>query len=256
VRQAPLWNGHQAYMLLHDGFVFSGPQNATVLMAQLSNMRFLQGETGSAFCLRLIELLEELEHVPGSAAVVLNDTQKIGYLLSAIRHESDLAAVYVQLQTDQLRGKVTFEQACQELHFRCEAIRADNLLDTQFKPTKALISTEIKHVHKAKLPCLVQEWSSLFFRCARDVFCSANQAKFQLWSFAIIWESLIIMLLLLRLIFLLVFRNLGCRAIGVLKHPRKRWYFRFALKYQHWLALHQDRQTPQRMYRVLLSMEP
>jgi hypothetical protein len=105
----------------------------------------------------LIELFEDLEHIPGTAAVCLNDTAKLGYLLSAIRHERDLGAVYAQLQTDQLRGKVTFAQACQELHFRCEAIRADNLLDTKFKPTgKALISTEIEHLDKEKLPCLVK----------------------------------------------------------------------------------------------------
>ncbi len=180
VRQAPLWNGHQAYMLLHDGFVFSGPQTATVLMAQLSNMRFLQGETGSAFCLRLIELLEELELVPDDAAVVLNDTQKIGYLLSAIRHEEDLAAVYVQLQTDQLRGNVTFEQACQELHFRCEAIRADNLLDLQFKPTKALISTEIKHVDKEKLPCLAKDCAGMvvaFLPLCKGCFLQCKSGK-------------------------------------------------------------------------------
>ncbi len=40
VRQAPLWDGHGAYLLLHNGFVFSGPQTATVLMADLSNIRF------------------------------------------------------------------------------------------------------------------------------------------------------------------------------------------------------------------------
>ncbi len=157
VRQAPLWDGNGAYVLLYNGFVFSGPQTATVLMAELSNIRFQGGETGSAFCLRLTELLEDLEHIPGTAAICMNDTQKLGYLLSAIRHEKDLAAVYVQLQTDQLRGKVTFEQACQELHFRCEAIRADNLLDTKFRLAgKALISTEIKHLDKEKLPCLVK----------------------------------------------------------------------------------------------------
>jgi hypothetical protein len=134
VRQALLWDGHGAYILLYNGFVFFGPQTATVLMAVLSNIRFQHGETGTTFCLRLIELLEDLEHIPGTAAVCLNDTQKLGYLLSAIRHEKDLGGVYVQLQTDQLRGKVTFEQACQELHFRCEAIRADNLLDSKFRP--------------------------------------------------------------------------------------------------------------------------
>ncbi len=136
-------------MLLYNGFVFSGPQTATVLLAELSNIRFQSGETGTAFCLRLIELLVDLEHIPGTAAVCIDDTQKLGYLLSAIRHETDEGGVYVQLQTDQLRGKVTFEQARQELHFRCEAIRADNLLDSKFRTTgKALISTEIKHLNK------------------------------------------------------------------------------------------------------------
>jgi hypothetical protein len=49
VRQAPLWDGHGTYLLLHDGFVFSGPQTATVLMAELSNIRFQAGKTGTAF---------------------------------------------------------------------------------------------------------------------------------------------------------------------------------------------------------------
>ena len=40
VRQAPLWDGNGAYVLLYNGFVFSGPQTATVLMAELSNIRF------------------------------------------------------------------------------------------------------------------------------------------------------------------------------------------------------------------------
>jgi hypothetical protein len=182
VRQAPLWDGHGAYVLLYNGFVFSGPQTATVLMAELSTIRFHAGETGSAFCLRLVELLEDLEHIPGTSAVCLNDTQKLGYLLSAIRHERDLNGVYVQLQTDQLRGKVTFEQACQELHFRCEAIRADALLDSRYKPTgKALISTEIKHLDKAeKLPCLVKDCEGMivaFLPLCKGCFLQCKSGK-------------------------------------------------------------------------------
>jgi hypothetical protein len=177
VRQAAIWDGHGAYILLHDGFVFSGPQTATVLMAELSNIRFQSGETGTAFCL----LLEDLEHVPGTAAVCLNDTQKLGYLLSAIRHEKDLGGVYVQLQTDQLRGKVMFEQACQELHFRCEAIRADNLLDSKFRSTgKALISTEIKHLDKEKLPCLAKDcdgWIVAFLPLCKGCFFQCKSGK-------------------------------------------------------------------------------
>lgn len=65
--------------------------------------------------------------------------RQLGYLLSAIRHETTLQSVYSQLQSEQLRGLVTFDQACRELHFRCEAIRADEFLDS--RPGKALIAT-------------------------------------------------------------------------------------------------------------------
>ena len=37
VRQAPRWNGHEAYILLYNRFVFSGPQTAAVLLAELCN---------------------------------------------------------------------------------------------------------------------------------------------------------------------------------------------------------------------------
>ena len=35
VRQATKWNDHEAYVLLRNGYVFSGPQTATILMAKL-----------------------------------------------------------------------------------------------------------------------------------------------------------------------------------------------------------------------------
>jgi hypothetical protein len=141
IRQAPKWSGHDAYNLLYNRFVFSGPQTSTILIAELSNIRFLRDESPSEFCIRLVELLEELETVPGTAAVCMNDTQKLGYLLSAIRHETDLQAVYVQLQKDQLKGTVTFEKACDELHHHCDAIRADEYLDSTFHgERRALVS--------------------------------------------------------------------------------------------------------------------
>ena len=165
VRQAALWNGNAAYNFLHNGFVFSGPQTATVLLAQLSNLRFLRDETGSAFCLRLVEIIEDLEMVPGKAAIFMTDTQKLGYLLSAIRHEKDLQGVYVQLQSDQLRGVVTFEQACQELHHRCEAIRADAMLDYNVTNShKALLSTSGKKQGKSAqtlVQCLAKDCLSM-----------------------------------------------------------------------------------------------
>ena len=164
VRQACKHNGHEAYEKLRNGYVFSGPQTATVLLGALSNIRLLRDESPSAFCLRLIELIEDLELIPGSAAVFMGDTQKLGYLLSAIRHEKDLQSVYSQLQSDQLRGTITFEQACLELHHRCDAIRADEILDTALRtPGKNLnlLSTEDKRKNRkgdAELvPCLSKE---------------------------------------------------------------------------------------------------
>jgi hypothetical protein len=80
--------------------------------------------------LRLHELFEDLESVTGQAAMVLHGTQKINYLLSAIRHERSLAPVYSQIQGKQVIGKITFEKACKYLRLRCEAIQADDLLQT------------------------------------------------------------------------------------------------------------------------------
>jgi hypothetical protein len=141
IRQATKWNGHEAYILLHNGYVFSGPQSATILLAELSHLRLKRDENASLFCMRLVDLIEDLEAIPGDSAVYLTEQQKLGYLFSAIRHETSLQSVYSQLQSEQLRGLVTFDQACRELHFRCEAIRADGFLDS--RPGKALISTEL-----------------------------------------------------------------------------------------------------------------
>jgi hypothetical protein len=160
VRQATKWHGHEAFTLLRNGYVFNGPQTATILLAELSNMRLLRDEDASTFCLRLVELIEDLELIPGDAAVYLTDIQKLGYLLSAIRHEKSLQAVYSQLQSEQLRGIVTFDQACRELHHRVEAMRADDFLDS--RPGRALLSTEgKKHGQLAselvKLACLAKD---------------------------------------------------------------------------------------------------
>ena len=160
VRQATKWHGHEAFTLLRNGYVFNGPQTATILLAELSNMRLLRDEDASTFCLRLVELIEDLELIPGDAAVYLTDIQKLGYLLSAIRHEKSLQAVYSQLQSEQLRGIVSFDQACRELHHRVEAMRADDFLDS--RPGRALLSTEgRKHgqlgSELVKLACLAKD---------------------------------------------------------------------------------------------------
>ena len=160
VRQATKWHGHEAFTLLRNGYVFNGPQTATILLAELSNMRLLRDEDASTFCLRLVELIEDLELIPGDAAVYLTDIQKLGYLLSAIRHEKSLQAVYSQLQSEQLRGIVSFDQACRELHHRVEAMRADDFLDS--RPGRALLSTEGKKHGQlgselVKLACLAKD---------------------------------------------------------------------------------------------------
>ena len=164
VRQATKWNGHEAFVTLRNGYVFSGSQTATILLSELSRIRLKRDEDASTFCFRLVELIEDLELIPGDAAVFMTDTQKLGYLLSAIRHESSLQSVYAQLQSEQLRGTVSFDRACQELHHRVEAMRADDYLDS--RPGRALISTEGKKngqigVTLVKLPCLAKDCSEL-----------------------------------------------------------------------------------------------
>ncbi len=112
------------------------------MLAELNKIRLQRNEDASAFCLRLVELIEDLELVPGNAAVYLTDTQKLGYLLLAIRHKSGLQSVYSQLQSEQLRGTISFDQACQELHHRVESMKTDDLLDG--RSGRALISTDQK----------------------------------------------------------------------------------------------------------------
>ncbi len=134
VRRAPEWDGHAAYTFLYDGYSFSGPATATLLLSELSNFRFKTDETVSELVLRMQEMFEDLEAVPGTSAVTFGDTQKINYLLSAIKHERALQPVYVQIQTDQLRGRISFDQACDDLRYRCETNRADELLNSQLRP--------------------------------------------------------------------------------------------------------------------------
>ena len=122
-----------------------------LLLAELVNLRFKSNESASGFCLRLREVFEDLEMVPGPSAITMNDTQKIGYLLSGIRQEGPLQAVYVALQEKQVRGSITFEEACDDLHSRCEAIRADELLATPVRGNpKGLLSTENKGGTKSR----------------------------------------------------------------------------------------------------------
>jgi hypothetical protein len=64
-------------------------RTATLLLNELSNFRFLPNESPTELCLRLEELFQELKMLPGHAAVTFIDTQQIGYLLNALRHEKE-----------------------------------------------------------------------------------------------------------------------------------------------------------------------
>ena len=136
VRQAPLNNGFEAYYLLHDGFVFAGTTTATLLLNELSNFRFLPDETPTALCLRLEELFQELELLPGNAAVTFVDTQRIGYLVNALRHEKEWDVVCSAITSAQIKGEMTFRQACNELRFRCETNRVHEIMDKPVKGKK------------------------------------------------------------------------------------------------------------------------
>jgi hypothetical protein len=61
------------------------------------------------------------------------DTQKVGYLVNALRHEKEWDYVCSAITSAQIKGGYTFREACNELKFRCEASRANDLMD---KPVK------------------------------------------------------------------------------------------------------------------------
>ena len=136
VRQAPAMNGFEAYYTLHDGFVFAGATTSTLLLNELSNFRFLPNETPTALVLRLEELFQELELLPSEAAVTFIDTQKIGYLLNALRHEEEWNVVSSYITSAQIKGQITFREACEELKVRCETARAHDMLDRPVKGKK------------------------------------------------------------------------------------------------------------------------
>jgi hypothetical protein len=133
VRQAPIKNGFEAYYTLLDGFVFSGTTSSTILLNELSNFRFKADETPSELILRLEELFQDLQMLPGEAAMTFNDTQCINYLLGALRHEPKWDTVASAITSSQIKGDITFRQACDELRLRCEAAKAYQLIDKEVK---------------------------------------------------------------------------------------------------------------------------
>jgi hypothetical protein len=136
VRQAPVQNGFEAYYTLHDGFVFAGATASTLLLNELSNFRFQQDESPTALIMRLEELFQDLEMLPDGAGMKFNDTQQIGYLLGALRHEPEWQTVTSYITSCQLKGDMTFRSACNELKLRCEATKAYKLMDKEIKGKK------------------------------------------------------------------------------------------------------------------------
>ncbi len=144
IRQAPSQNGIEAYYTLHDGFVLAGTTTSTILLNQLANFRFKQDESPAEIILRLEELFQDLELLPDNSAMVFNDTQRIGYLLGALRHESQWDNVTSTITSRQIKGDITFRQACDELRLRCEAEVAYKLIDKEVKDKRKV------HAYPAK----------------------------------------------------------------------------------------------------------
>ena len=136
VRQAPAKNGFEAYYTLHDGFVFAGSTASTILLNDLANFRFKPDETPTELIMRLEEILQDLEMLPDDAALRFNDTQRIGYLLGALRHDPEWTTVASAITSSQVKGDMTFRQACEELRIRCESSRAYEIMDKTVKSKK------------------------------------------------------------------------------------------------------------------------
>jgi hypothetical protein len=144
IRQAPIKNGFEAYYTLHDGYVFAAATSSTILLNEIANFRFKEDETPTELIMRLEELLQDLEMLPGGASMTFNDTQAIGYLLGALRHEPEWATVASAITSSQLKGEITFRQACDELRFRCEADRAYSIIDKNVKSKRRVPAMDAK----------------------------------------------------------------------------------------------------------------
>jgi hypothetical protein len=159
-KTAAKWDGHGAYVAVHHAYNFMGPTTAALLLKKLSNLRMTSSETPTALVMRLVELFDELEEVPGDAAYVFNDVQKIGYLQAAIAHEPDLKQMHMHIQTSLTRGNITFLEACTDLYAQCDDLRAQELLTSGgsgTKPTRALISTSTKGLRSRNQPEFVPD---------------------------------------------------------------------------------------------------
>jgi hypothetical protein len=112
-----------------DGYVFAGVTTASLLLNELTGFWFLKDETPTAMILRLEELFQDMDMLPGGVAMTFNDTQRINYLLNTLRHEKEWQIVHSAIQSRQIKGDITFIEACEELKIRCEAVRVNDLMD-------------------------------------------------------------------------------------------------------------------------------
>ena len=163
-KSANKWDGHGAYTAVHSAYNFMGPTTAALLLKQLTDFRIKESETHSAFVFRMIELFDELECVPGDAAYVFNDMQKIGYLLAAISQEPSLKQMHLHIQTNLSRGSITWEQACADLVVQCDDARAQEVLTnggvSKSKTRRGYISSHAKSLnakHDPTLLCMVAD---------------------------------------------------------------------------------------------------
>ena len=141
-RRAPRLNGNAGYLHLYDGYTLSGIAAAPLLLQRLTSFKFQPNEDVFSFVLRLTDLFDELGRLPGAAACEFTDNQKVHYLLTAIRHEKSLAFMYENLQTQQSRGTLTFDLACDDLQLRYEALKSDELLSATPRHQAALVAIE------------------------------------------------------------------------------------------------------------------
>ena len=163
-KSANKWDGHGAYTAVHSAYNFMGPTTAALLLKQLTDFRIKESETHSGFVFRMIELFDELECVPGDAAYVFNDMQKIGYLLAAISQEPSLKQMHLHIQTNLSRGSITWEQACADLVVQCDDARAQEVLTnggvSKSKTRRGYISSHAKSLnakHDPTLLCMVAD---------------------------------------------------------------------------------------------------
>jgi len=129
-KKAAVFDGNHAYHLLRDAYVYSAQAEGALLLQQLQALRIDPGESLTLFGIRLEELFTNLEGLEGDHAMTFNMTQKLTYLLTAIRREPHLEAAHVYLQAEMNRGTMTFELAMRELHLRSQALRADEALES------------------------------------------------------------------------------------------------------------------------------